>query len=295
MVCTIVNWEIGAGSRRKAGGPQRRSLANKFRSSCRSKNDPVPYGQVAPTLFFQTRTIPGNTLEACCSLNSVSSYDSLDPSLASDGLLEKETNPDMADRFTSRINTYPHRNSNNLNPDTRKRKTYSLPCSCINTVEKVSSLFRGHRLSFVTGTRGSYELEFENKNGQDIMMAFLQATLEPERFVNVDNCSKSVDASDTASYLSTLDVEKLTERLAEQESEETMTERLRRSVGRMVSGIEESKCPAGCMRRTGTFDACTYTLGEMFWDDSSVHLFLWQRLLPWAAHGSHGGSLCSAS
>jgi hypothetical protein len=252
MVCTIVNWEIGGGSKRnKAVSPQRKSFAHQFRSSSSSKNDPVPYGKVAPTLFFQARTIPGNTLEACCSLQSVSSYDSLDPSIASENVLDKEpTTPDVSQKFTSSTVTYQHRNShNNLkcsdhsSNHNKRKKTYSLPCSSIKTVEKVSSLFRGYRLFLVTATRGSYELEFENKNGQDIMMAFLQATLPPHSFVNFESGggSRSVDASDTASYLSTLDVEKLTERLAERESEETMSERLKRSVGLMVSSIEESK------------------------------------------------------
>jgi len=293
-------------------------LADQFRSNSSSKTDPVPYGKqtkqqqvLTPTLFFQARTNPGqHTLEACCSLQSVSSYDSmslsLDPSIVSESTNNNNNNNNSItsccadtsagkeetrnhnrssnkdhgeDAMTTndssartptatnalhRVNSYPKRTNNNprqfhsysysmkqqphqvkiKNPN----KMYAVPCSGIKTVEKVSSLFRGYRIFFATGSRGSYELEFENKNGQDIVMAFLQATLPAERFVNLSSMTSgstpSMDgASDNNSYLSsTLDVERLTERLAERENNETLSEKLRIRVGRMVSSMEESKC-----------------------------------------------------
>lgn len=244
MVCTIVNGEISRGSKRRQESPPRPSL---FRRSTGSHHSISSYGKVSPTLFFHTRTSPGHTLETCCSLQSVSSYDSMDPSVNS---LDKDTtNPldvslsasQRSQRFTSSTNTYPMRANLSAEASTKRKKKYAVPCNGIIAVEKTASLFRGYRIVFTTdGTRGSYELEFENKNGMDIMMAFLQATLPPERFINADCASSpSKDVSDSASYLSSLDVEKLTERLAERETSETMSERLRRSVGQMVSSIEE--------------------------------------------------------
>ena len=243
MVCTIANWDsysqAGGGGRGKPGSPRRRTFANQFRSNSSSKSDPTPYGQVDPMLFFQTRTHAGHTLEACCSLNSVSSYDCDQDSLAPSIVSEKTPVGDMVQASQNRRNGAMNTAMNiNMNANSRK-KTYAVPCSSIKTVEKVSSLLRGYRVFFATGSRGSYELEFENKNGMDILLVFLQATLPAERFVNL--CSGSVDGSDNASYLSTLDVEKLTERLAEQENQETMSEKLKKSVGLMFSSIEDSK------------------------------------------------------
>ncbi|CAB9501495.1 expressed unknown protein [Seminavis robusta] len=246
MVCTIVNWDNTA-PRRKSGSsaPEQHSLANQFESNSSHKVDPIPFGKVAaavtPTLFFQTRTYGGHTLEACCSLHSVSSYDSsLDPSIVSDPIETNNTDPAVGSMMTTS-----QRRQSLGKQQKKRRKTFSVPCCSIKTVEKmVSSLFRGYRIFFVTGSRGSYELEFENKNGMDIMMAFLQATLPVERFIQSDgtaanNTSTDGGAGDDTSYISTLDVEKLTERIAERQHTETMSEKLRKGVGQMVSSIEE--------------------------------------------------------
>lgn len=238
MVCTIVNGQSASTSsagetRRKQGSPHRHgSLADQFRSNSISKADPTPYGKVSPVLVFQTRTYAGPTLEACCSVHSVSSYDSLDPSIVSETSTDRD--PPTEDLTPSQRVAFAYQQA------MPKKKTYTVPCDCIKTVEKVTSVFRGYRLFFATGSRGSYELEFENKNGMDIVISFLQAFLPAERFVNLT--TPSVDgAEDSVSHFSVLDVEKLTERLAERQTKETMSERIRKGVGQMLSSIEECK------------------------------------------------------
>lgn len=246
MVCTIVNWDNTNAVRQQ----QRRKGRHNTSSSASSIR--------GPTLFFNTRTHAGHTLEACCSLQSVSSYDSsiMEPSVSGEEGNEHNATTTATTKEEAKKDAHIH-TTTTTTPIAemmqaqqqlhRIKKSFSVPCSCIKTVEKMSYLlFRGYRICFITGSRGAFELEFENKNGRDIMMAFLQATLPGERFVHCGSGStaeRSVDGSDTASYLSALDLEKLTERLAaERQYNETMSEKLRNGVGKVVSRMEESEC-----------------------------------------------------
>jgi hypothetical protein len=255
MVCSLVNWQSTStssssyhgGGRRKQQQQQRLLMGSRqqFRSNSLSKSDPTPNGKVAPLLVFQTRTYDGPTLEACCSLQSVSSYDSLDPSIVSCSETTTATTTEQQQQDHHHPLTASQQQQRQQATTMPRKKTYTVPCDCIKTVEKITTggvFQKGYRLFFATGSRGSYELEFENKNGMDIMISFLQAFLPAERFVNLTTTTTTASSvDDSASHLSMLDVEKLTERLAERQTKETMSERIRNGLGQMLSSMEDCK------------------------------------------------------
>lgn len=146
----------------------------------------------------------------------------------------------MARRSSSRQRT---RNMDTMNSTTVLRD-FSVPVVDIMVVDMFG---RGdsHQCNITTMSHGYFELTMENRNGQDILMAFLNANLPKERVMGgMRKRTNSELSSDTKSTgTASFDVEAFTAtRMTERIKRETMSEKLRRKVVRVFSSFEERKC-----------------------------------------------------
>lgn len=95
-----------------------------------------------------------------------------------------------------------------------------------------------HRTNITTLSKGFFEFTLENRNGQEILLAFLRANLPEERVMEDIRLKRSSSGLSSRSF----DVEAFTAtRMAERIQHETLSEKLKRKVGRVVSSFEESK------------------------------------------------------
>jgi hypothetical protein len=94
--------------------------------------------------------------------------------------------------------------------------------------------------NLTTMSHGYFEFTMLNRNGQEILLAFLKANLPNERIMGCSPRSPS-DMSYATSNAS-VDVEAFTEnRMTERIKNETLSEKVRRKVGRAFASIEECK------------------------------------------------------
>lgn len=114
-----------------------------------------------------------------------------------------------------------------------------IPISDILVVEKGDS--SAHVTNLTTMSNGYFEFTMMNRNGQEILLAFLKANLPGERLVQGLSRSRSDVSHSTASSKS-VDVEAFTaSRITERIKNETFPERVRRKVGRALKSVEECK------------------------------------------------------
>lgn len=107
---------------------------------------------------------------------------------------------------------------------------------------------RSHQCNLTTLSSGYFEFTMENRNGQDILLAFLTANLPKERVMET-LMSRHRTGSELSSRTGqsersgkSFDVEAFTaKRMSERVSNETISEKLRRKVVRVFSSFEESK------------------------------------------------------
>lgn len=98
-----------------------------------------------------------------------------------------------------------------------------------------------HIANLTTMSHGYFQFTMMNRNGQEILLAFLKANLPKERIME---CAPSSELSRTDSQDSTrsFDVEAFTAKnMTERIKNETLSEKVRRKVGRAFASIEECK------------------------------------------------------
>lgn len=132
-------------------------------------------------------------------------------------------------------------------------KDFSVPVADIMVVDMFGS-GDSHQCNITTMSHGFFELTMENRNGQDILMAFLNANLPKERVMSGMRKRTGSEISDDTKSTGTtsFDVEAFTAtRMTERIQSETMSEKLRRKVVRVFSSFEElsaalTDCTCGC-------------------------------------------------
>lgn len=138
----------------------------------------------------------------------------------------------------------------------------TIPVSDILVVDMVGDE-NSHVCNITTVSSGFYEFSLENRNGQDMLLAFLKNALPKERFMKGEiQPEERLVPEDTVSKDPSFDVEAFTAKnMTERIQNETISEKLRRKVGRVFSSFEESRyskshlCvwPVGPANRTETF------------------------------------------
>jgi hypothetical protein len=100
-----------------------------------------------------------------------------------------------------------------------------------------------HRTNITTMTNGYFEFTMENRNGQEVLLAFLRASLPKERIMDGPIRRSNSDLSqNTANTAKSFDVEAFTaSRMSERLQRESFSEKLRRKVGRVMSSLEEGE------------------------------------------------------
>ncbi len=101
-----------------------------------------------------------------------------------------------------------------------------------------------HQCNLTTMSNGYFELSMENQNGQDILLAFLNANLPKDRLMGsmMRRTNSELSCSTKSTAARSFDVEAfMARRMSERIKSETMSEKLRRKVVRVISSFEESK------------------------------------------------------
>jgi hypothetical protein len=117
----------------------------------------------------------------------------------------------------------------------------------------VADVHDAHVLYLTTLSYGYFEFSFRTANARDMMVAFLNASLIPERILSQANPPKEKNCEDP---LCSFDVETLTaNRIEERIRTESFSEKLRRKVAHVALQIEEisssiSECACGCGKDT---------------------------------------------
>jgi hypothetical protein len=114
----------------------------------------------------------------------------------------------------------------------------TIPIHNILTVEPLQD---SYRIILAVKERGLFEVSLENRNGMEVLLAFLRARLSSDRIID-DNTSLANQSNMSQNSRSTksFDVEAFTaSRMAERIQHETFSERLRRKVGKFISSLEE--------------------------------------------------------
>ena len=113
-----------------------------------------------------------------------------------------------------------------------QRIEYCIPMSDI----VVADLQDAHLLFLTTLSNGYFEFCFRTANARDMMVAFLNASLSPERILSHPRPEKELDP------FCSFDVETLTaKRIEERMRTETLSEKLRRRVAHVALQIGESE------------------------------------------------------
>lgn len=99
-----------------------------------------------------------------------------------------------------------------------------------------------HRANITTMSFGYFEFTLESRNGQQVLLAFLKASVPKERVMDGQGYGIPRTPSQTSASTRSFDVEAFTaSRMAERLESESFSEKLRRRVVKVVSSIEESK------------------------------------------------------
>lgn len=139
------------------------------------------------------------------------------------------------------------RSSSRIAPEkSEQQKQYSLSVSDIMVV---SSLPHDNALHLTTISSGYFEFTCQSDNGYDILLAFLQASLDPERIVK-DHESERHIRSGGSSVTSCLDIDALqAQHLQGRAAAETWPEKLSRRVGHVFQNLSELSgaiCDGAC-------------------------------------------------
>jgi hypothetical protein len=125
---------------------------------------------------------------------------------------------------------------------------YSIPVAEILTVNTST-----RKINVTTLSLGFFEFDNLTENAHDILLAFLQASLQPERIIKADE-SHCSGINSTNSVTSCLDIDTLQARHLQGRAErETWPEKFSRRVGHVVNSLQElssTLCDAACCRDT---------------------------------------------
>ena len=149
-----------------------------------------------------------------------------------------------------RSNQHPQQRKSFVQPSTKDDIT--IPISDIIKVDMYGEGDTIHRTNITTASHGYLEFTLDNRNGQEVLLAFLKANLSKERMVvdsssagtgcnaiphqTKSSCDETVDSSQS------FDVEKFTAtRMTDRLQCESFGEKVRRKVGRVFLSIEEGK------------------------------------------------------
>ena len=129
---------------------------------------------------------------------------------------------------------------------TDKQKPYSL---AITDIMFISTAQRTNTLNVTTLSSGLFEFTCHSGNGYDILLAFLQASLDPERIIN-DHESERNLRSGGSSVTSCLDIDALQAQYLEgRAAAETWPEKLSRRVGHVFQNLSQLSgtiCDGAC-------------------------------------------------
>lgn len=125
---------------------------------------------------------------------------------------------------------------------------YTIPLS--NVV--VADFFNVHLLHLTTQSHGYFEFSFLSKNARDTMVAFLTASLPPERILSCSSGAASAtrhqEEDKWNAPICSFDVETLTNRrIQERVEQETLSEKLKRKVAHVALQIEASEYSSVCL------------------------------------------------
>jgi len=149
---------------------------------------------------------------------------------------------------------------------------YSIPLNNILVVETYNVRYGSplHKLTITTVSYGVFELNCNNSNGHDILLAFLQASLKPERIIDGgadDQQSQHPTIKQSSSTLSCIDIDGFTARFVRGRVEnETWPEKISRRVGKVVSSLQEisvSWCDSACFHGNSSSAHSTNETREM--------------------------------
>jgi hypothetical protein len=101
-----------------------------------------------------------------------------------------------------------------------------------------------HRTNITTMSHGFFEFTLESRNGQEVLLAFLKASLPKERVMDgqIPRSPSGFSQNTHSSGSRGFDVEAFTaSRMAERIQHETFSEKVRRKVRHVVTSMEESK------------------------------------------------------
>lgn len=135
--------------------------------------------------------------------------------------------------------------SGNNTPPPAPPVQYSIPLSDIMVVETYNARYSApsNKLTVTTVSLGVFEFDCHTSNGHDILLAFLQASLAPERILDgsVMTCDGSLPCVEqSASSGSCLDVDGFTARHVRGRLEsETWPEKISRRMGKVLNSMEE--------------------------------------------------------
>lgn len=114
----------------------------------------------------------------------------------------------------------------------------SIPIEDILVVDVADG--REPKLHLTTMTFGYYEFTCNNRNGHDILLAFLKASVSPERILDGRIEDEGPTIRSSSSVTSCLDVDALTAaHLQGRADSETWPEKMSRRVGKVVSSLTE--------------------------------------------------------
>lgn len=146
------------------------------------------------------------------------------------------------------------RNRRRVVPNEKALPSYSIPMSDILVVETYGDhdAATRYKLNVTTLSLGYFEFDGVTRNGHDILMAFLKASVDPERIIHEDLGDDTIQSQSSQSLGVDSDVDTLNARqIKSQVDRETWSEKLSQRVGKVVHSLEEmsgSFCDVACCR-----------------------------------------------
>lgn len=128
-------------------------------------------------------------------------------------------------------------------PSGEKKRDVTIPVSDVLIVDMFGE-GDCHQCNLTTMSNGYYEFTMENRNGQDILLAFLKANLPKDRVMDgkLKRTQSGVSNKSASTGNGSFDVEAFTAtRMVEKLESETVTEKIRRKVGKVFMSFEECK------------------------------------------------------
>jgi hypothetical protein len=157
---------------------------------------------------------------------------------------------------------------------------YTIPMDNIMIVDVATPRSKSHLIMITTLSMGYFEFDCITRNGHDILLAFLTASVAPERLMHHDEGSTVKSTSSVTSCLD-LDVDAMTaQHMRGRAERETWPEKFSRRFGRVANTLQEisgSICDMTCCQHSTVdsetrdrppYSTTTNALGEMEMDEN---------------------------